>query len=523
MSSYPDISRAQDTAIVRRMTLCGAVDFDRDKLSAANHRHVEGVRACFKERPNDLLKMGISAGDARVAFSFVVDDDPRFAYEGWHLARSLVTQCGGDPAAIHVQCTPGVSEGTRDLFRAQGYHVHDIERFGDGRHCNKIAQFEALRQFDFDIAVLLDTDMIAVADIRPFLGPYVSGKVVDAPNPPVEMLRNVASVAGLAPPGARSSDGGLGETLHGNCNGGFYAVPKAQCDQLERSWRRWALWLLQDIELLRGYEAHVHQVSFWLALQDSGVPFEAAPANLNYYVHFAGEHRELDRARPIALLHYHKESMDVFGRLAPAAALPPEAEAAISLANEQIGAGFNNHVFWNYRYRHWPERGSGVGSRGDYLIQKRALLRDAGIEHASSVLDVGCGDIEVIRELSIGNYVGLDQSLEAIEHARSIRPDWEFRLGLDHTAAAADMVLCLEVLIHQNTREAYLEVIDFLAAKTIGSLIVSGYACGTEAIERNPRVFFHEPLEESLRRTGRFSRIELVVQRPNVVILRADT
>jgi hypothetical protein len=26
-------------------------------------------------------------------FSFIVDDDPIFVYEGWHLARSLIEHC----------------------------------------------------------------------------------------------------------------------------------------------------------------------------------------------------------------------------------------------------------------------------------------------------------------------------------------------------------------------------------------------------------------------------------------------
>lgn len=80
--------------------------------------------------------------ESKTIFSFVVDRDPRFAYEAWHLARSLMTHCGGDPTAIHVQCLPEIGAKQRRLFEELGCRVHDISRFGDGRYCNKLNQFE---------------------------------------------------------------------------------------------------------------------------------------------------------------------------------------------------------------------------------------------------------------------------------------------------------------------------------------------------------------------------------------------
>jgi hypothetical protein len=106
----------------------------------------------------------------RTIFSFVMDHDPRFAYEAWHLARSLIEHCGGDPSSIHVQCLPEVNARRRRLFGEFGCHLHEIARFGDGRYCNKLNQLENLRELAFDRVVLLDTDMIATSDLRPFLG-----------------------------------------------------------------------------------------------------------------------------------------------------------------------------------------------------------------------------------------------------------------------------------------------------------------------------------------------------------------
>ena len=82
----------------------------------------------------------------------------------------------------------------------------------------------------------------------------------------------------------------------------------------------------------------------------------------------------------------------------------------LARANGQIARHFNNRLFWEKRYAHFIERGSGVGSRGQNLKYKRELLRDQGAEQARSVLDVGCGDLEVVKTLALHRYVGVDQS-----------------------------------------------------------------------------------------------------------------
>jgi hypothetical protein len=117
-----------------------------------------------------------------------------------------------------------------------------------------------------------------------------------------------------------------------------------------------------------GRENHVDQISFWLAVQHGGLPFKAAPSNVNYYIHFDGAHGYFDDARPIAMLHYHSFSLNVLGLLEPQAHLDTAAQAAVAKANAQIGNGFDNRLFWDLRYRHFRERGSGIGSRGDNLL-----------------------------------------------------------------------------------------------------------------------------------------------------------
>lgn len=461
----------------------------------------------------------------RVVYSFVVDDDPLFAYQAWHLARSLVERCDAEPSSVHVQCTPEVGARTRAVFAEQGYAVHGVSRFGDGRYCNKLTQLESLRDVPFDAVVLLDTDTIAVDDLRPYVRDgAVTGKIVDFARPPLATLRIVAHASGLeAFPAVRPSDAGDGPTFDGNCNGGFYAVPRAFCETLSAEWRSRALWLLDHADPLRasGHEQHVDQVAFCLAVAHAGLPFEPAPSNANYFVHVDAPHGYLDAGRDIALLHYHG-ALNVAGVLEPPAQLVPQARAAVERANAQIARNFENRVFWDMRYRRFPERGSGVGSRGELADYKRTLLREHGAESAPSVLDVGCGDLVVVAPLAIRSYVGIDVSEDSLATARRARPDWEFRLAPAPDVAPADLVLCFEVLIHQRTADAYRDLVEFLASRTRRTLLVSGFDSGSELVDANPILFFHEPLAESLRRTGRFGDIRRIGSHTGVTVYRCD-
>jgi SAM-dependent methyltransferase len=479
-----------------------------------------------KAEPASTLPDGTLPGPI---YSFIVDRDPVFAYEGYHLARSLVRHCGADPAAIHVQFTPEAS-AARSVFSDLGCTLHEIMRFGDGRCCNKIAQLANLEGHDFTHAVLLDTDTITVSDLRRHLRKSaLVAKTVDAPNPSVEALQEIARRAGMrALPALVTVDAGSGQTYLGNCNGGFYAIPKGLYRTVDTEWRRWAGWLLDNLEPLKreGKEAHVDQVAMWLAIHMAGIPYEAAPSNANYYVHFTGPHHGFDPDFDISLIHYHDMSLNVLGRIEPKAELSAVEQRAVADANRQIGEGFENVTFWNLRYARFLERGSGVGSRGANLSYKRQLLVQEGAERATSVLDVGCGDLEVVKALDLSSYIGIDTSEAALEIARQARPGWDFRFAasgkMPADIPARQFVLCFEVLIHQPSAIRYRTLVQFLASHTAGTLLVSGYESGTEQTSSNPMLFFYEPLEESLRQTGRFTAIRKVGAHSDVAIYRCD-
>lgn len=288
----------------------------------------------------------------RIIYSFIVDEHPKFAYQAWHLAHSLRVRCAARPADITIQTTPAVADEIRNIFYAEGYALRDLQTFGDGKWCNKIAQIPNLIEEDCDRIVLLDTDMIAVDDIRPFLhGAAVQAKVVDIGNPPLTILREIIAPLSDDPFPLMTTDAARDETIVGNANGGFYAVPKAWAGAFHAAWRDWALWLLAHDEPLArvGKTSHIDQVSAALAFRLSHIPFAHLPSNANYFLHFRGEHRYFDPDRPISLIHYHDMAMDAAGRLASPTWLTALETDAVTVANRQIGTFCQDRLLEAYQ------------------------------------------------------------------------------------------------------------------------------------------------------------------------------
>ena len=200
------------------------------------------------------------------------------------------------------------------------------------------------------------------------------------------------------------------------------------------------------------------------------------------------------------VVHYH-------GRITGAGLLEASGHAlvdrAIGRANRAIEAtfrqgGFVNEIFWDTRYALDPELGSGLGSRSELRELKAALLQGfVDAVGVTSMLDLGCGDIETTRELRVPDYVGVDTSAEALAIASAKRPDWRFTDAIPaDRRRPTDLVTCLDVLIHQPDRASYRALLSAALDATDDWVIVSGY-------ERPPRsrsaiVFFHEPLGESV-------------------------
>lgn len=171
--------------------------------------------------------------------------------------------------------------------------------------------------------------------------------------------------------------------------------------------------------------------------------------------------------------------------------------------------GFDNAAFWDERYRTNLSLGSGGGSRGENLQFKRQLLQRVIDEiQPRSILDVGCGDLEVTRELAFdGAYTGIDASPFITERNRALHPTWCFLNG-DFVELAqsgelrADLVICLDVLIHQHDRDGYRAFVRALLDTSESALLVNGFEGLPKSNRLSPNVAFHEPISRTLRDLG---------------------
>jgi hypothetical protein len=442
--------------------------------------------------------------DSPLAVSCVVDDTPAL----WSsLVPWLATALGPGgfaPERVHVQHVCPLRPELEALCGALGVRTRRVERF-DARspHANKIRSCDD----DFgDAGRVLLTDVDLVFAARPpaaRVAAPVAGKLVDGPNPPLRLLEALFEEAGLPRPprlAARHPRYGAFETLLGNFNGGLYVVDARALRPLGEGWGRWTRWLLARRERLLRWSVHVDQVAFCLALAESGLAAEALDAAWNFPLHV-----EAPIAREPFLLHHHS-ALDEHLRLARPRGGP--AAPAVARVNACIEAFLRRHYdprfFWNHRYAQHPARGSGLGSRGEALAAKRALLSHLTDESKPSVIDFGCGDLEVVRALAWKDYLGVDASEEALRLAREKRPDWRFCTPEELERAPEpprDLALCLDVLIHQPTRESFRALLDRVLASARRGALVSGYDRAPDAA--SPITWFHEPLGEALRRDPR--------------------
>ena len=457
-----------------------------------------------------------------VAFSCVTDNTPALTGQCFLWTNTLIETLKVNSSNIYVHVTQAVAPSFCDWLITKNINVIAINEF-DPRspHSNKIQQLATFRNSQFTEIVLMDCDtLLSTAEI-PVPDSNVAAKIADHPNPSFDIMQAVFSAAGLSPPTGVSTSLGEHKTDRNNCNGGLYIIKQTFIEQLELHWRKWALWLLDNNELLGPYKVHVDQVSFALAMQELDEATQLLPIEWNYPTHLQPE--SLPDVRP-RMIHYHGKLnqgmlLDTIGLENP--------DQIIGQINGNIrkilDTNFKNEIFWDFRYAYSPKLGSGVGSRGEILAYKQKMLKYTLSEfNQKQVYDLGCGDLELTRALPLANYTGLDISSEAIKIAQQKRPEWKFRQvksGLENIDDA-DAMLCFDVLIHQKDRHDFDSLIEFLIYSTRERLIIGAY-------DRPPEfdseiTVYYESAKQRLTESGQFAEIQKIGQYRDVDIIVAD-
>ncbi|RHW27874.1 class I SAM-dependent methyltransferase [Nocardioides immobilis] len=433
----------------------------------------------------------------------MVDDSPIFLMQGWNWLGSLLRLGTVERADIYLHHVDNIDPARLRTFEKLGARLVPIKPFGEGgaRYCNKVRQLETPALQDYDHVILTDADVVfAACPTRYATGTAVRAKQVDRANPPEEVWTALLVEAGLADRAVRvplelHPDE---QTFDTNFNGGFYVIPAAAWARLRTGWNEWASFCLDRAALLGDYAHHADQLGFGLAVLDAGLAVEPLGLEANFPLHLRSLHAEL---APLELvgIHYHRE-LDSHGLLkaGPVPWIAQQVRAVNQGLAEFRRARLDNSIFWDFRYATDPILGSGVGSRGETLIEKRALLLPYFRAFADAqVLDVGCGDLETTRYMPARDYHGIDLSATAVEIARSKRPDWRFDVGRVSSLPdrAYDLSVCLDVLLHQSDPDETRSLVADLVRVARQAVIVSGYS---RPIDQTGIVFYAEPLEEIL-------------------------
>lgn len=286
------------------------------------------------------IPMASPAGYESTAFSCVLDKDPALAAQCDIWLDCLLRLRDVPASHVFIHATAGSDPDLLRRAESLGVNVVPIEPLDPrGPHCNKICQLETFERGRFERVVLMDCDTAWIGPLelpRTVSRPAIQAKVVDRANPPERILTALFAAAGLGEPdwvavSCPAPDGDR-RTDRNNCNGGLYILDRAALPGLRPLWRKWALWCLDQGDILGRHVRNADQLGFALALRELGVAVTPLPVEWNYPTHLPGE--ELPDVAPL-ILHYHRELTEDGGLKEIGV---PQPDAAIRVLNEQLAA-----------------------------------------------------------------------------------------------------------------------------------------------------------------------------------------
>ena len=285
--------------------------------------------------------------------SFLVDGLSEHYYKAELLLFSLDKFAKVSKDQIIVQCTNRVDGEFLSFLTHNNYRYCVVEPYLDKKYCNKITQLEILLGEDCEGGVLLDVDMFVLAPLDVDDTKSVGGKIVDAPVPPLPILKKIFSEAGTYIPDLADPDWVLdnAKTIETNFNGGFYYIPRGQIAEIYRLWKKWAEWLFLKPDLFENQKQrnHIDQISMALSLAESGISYKQLTSNMNFPIHYDIPLRSFQPQKVISVLHYHS-LITPFGLLDETQISNNEyAVAAIRKANKAISSKKDFYFFELYK------------------------------------------------------------------------------------------------------------------------------------------------------------------------------
>ncbi len=412
-------------------------------------------------------------------FTCVVDEHPRFHLDALRWFAALTQVAGVDPAHLVVHAVGTTGSEVLDSLRGAGVEVRPIEPF-DRRspHCNKIAGALRIAEDGFPGPVVLtDTDTVFLEDPRGAIVPVgaVAGKLVDAPVPPLEIIRTIFDAAGVALPPIVPLPWRPGHrTVAGNFNGGLYLVPGPLLPSVASGWSTWARWLLDRRPLLREHAVYVDQVAMALCLADAGIEPVAVEPRWNTPIHDPSNLPE-EGVTP-AMIHYHQQ-VDRRAMVLPPGV--PSVDRAVATVNDAVRAVWDRARMAG-TYQRWLES-AGLRQDPTTLAERRPELTTVLTTlDPTSVLQVG----------PKGPDTGVDPRRTTVVPASAGGTE-------DPDPVHFELTVCLGPLTRCPEAGAYREALDSLWASSERAMLVSGLEEPPDLDDGEGQ--FHEPLSVSLR------------------------
>lgn len=449
-------------------------------------------------------------------FSCVVDNKSIFKAQAYILLSSLLKIGKIDPDDIYVHVLENFEDEFYRWLERSKFNIVRTEHFNtSSKYCNKLRQLETFTSNtipDFDYVFLMDCDTALLSEITDDFSEKVYAKIVDFPLPPPDILKGIFKAANLEFTTVASTYA-LKQTQttdRNNCNGGLYIISRDFLNLLAPKWSEYANWCIANSALFTPeFSKHADQVSFALAMRSLDTNVTPLGIEWNFPLHVGST--MLPDISP-NLIHYH-ECIDEHMRVKPIGLkkVDKQISALNAVIANQLEHNLNNSIFWNTRYALYPELGSGVGSRGEVLDYKKKLIENCTFNFLDkSILDVGCGDLELMKDFNFKNYTGLDVSDESLQIGKSKRPDWNFSntaITSDLTANA-DLIMCFDVLIHQSSAEDFNGTVNSICKKAGERVIVGAY--NEPPAYSSHITYFYKGILDAIRTCNKFDEIGIM-------------
>lgn len=213
-----------------------------------------------------------------------------------------------EPSDIYVHLIGDIPNEYLDFLKQKNVNLIRKENFDvRNKYCNKLVQlesFEALKDYDYVFLMDCDTAVISLEGLELTKGIYA--KIVDFPNPPLEILEEIFNREGFKVEEAITSFAFNGENITdwNNCNGGVYIIHRDFLPKLVSRWKDYASKYIENKEVFpSGYAKHSDQVGFALAMASLKEKVIHLGLEWNYPVHIPiGNNKVIPK-----IIHFHNK------------------------------------------------------------------------------------------------------------------------------------------------------------------------------------------------------------------------